>query len=615
MYIKRIQILNYGPIENLDISFDFLGQRPNPILLVGENGSGKSLLLSHLVNALTIAKENVFPDAPEVDNERAYKIRSPLYIQNNKEYYFSRVDFEQSLYVEEIHSRKTKNENTALNDENGNHDLNCARDRMAGDSSDHIYYNFDKENSALQLMVRSNCILYFPANRFEEPAWLNLDNLRSKVNYSNPKKVQDYTERNIINYAPLQANKNWLLDVIYDRSVIEAKLKFMRDDSSHLVNQDNVRVTPFLSHEGGATQLLENAALIARKVLGNDNLSFGLGLRNNRNISLKENENILVPNLFQLSTGQTSILNLFLSIMRDFDLCGETYKELASIRGLAIIDEVDTHLHAVHQFEILPKLIGMFPNVQFIFTTHSPLFVMGMERTFGENGVSIYQLPNGSKIHPETFSEFKNAYEIFKSTTAFEESVRTAIISSNKPLIVFEGDTDVDYATAAANALGETDLLENVEFHSGNGHGTMNNYWKNLDQSFAHKNLNKLVFVYDCDISKPEKNKPEKNIGNRYYRFSVPVCCNNPIEKGIENLFSKETLQRAMNENKAFINIADKHNKLEEGQSISVPEKWEISTSQKRNLCTWLCNNGTDSDFKNFIIVFDKIKRFLTEGS
>ena len=34
------------------------------------------------------------------------------------------------------------------------------------------------------------------------------------------------------------------------------------------------------------------------------------------------------------------------------------------------VDEIATlHLHAVHQHEILPGLIKMFPNVQFIVTT------------------------------------------------------------------------------------------------------------------------------------------------------------------------------------------------------------------------------------------------------
>ena len=42
MYVKKVQITNYGPIEALDIVFPFDGDNPNPIVLVGVNGSGKS---------------------------------------------------------------------------------------------------------------------------------------------------------------------------------------------------------------------------------------------------------------------------------------------------------------------------------------------------------------------------------------------------------------------------------------------------------------------------------------------------------------------------------------------------------------------------------------------
>ena len=61
-----------------------------------------------------------------------------------------------------------------------------------------------------------------------------------------------------------------------------------------------------------------------------------------------------------------------------------------------LIDEVDLHLHAIHQYEVLPSLIRLFPKVQFIVTTHSPLFVLGMNETVGENGFAIYRMPEGN---------------------------------------------------------------------------------------------------------------------------------------------------------------------------------------------------------------------------
>ncbi len=41
-YLTRLQLANYGPLQNLDIRFPFDGEPPKPVLLVGESGSRKS---------------------------------------------------------------------------------------------------------------------------------------------------------------------------------------------------------------------------------------------------------------------------------------------------------------------------------------------------------------------------------------------------------------------------------------------------------------------------------------------------------------------------------------------------------------------------------------------
>lgn len=42
------------------------------------------------------------------------------------------------------------------------------------------------------------------------------------------------------------------------------------------------------------------------------------------------------------------------------------------MEGIVLIDEVETHLHLELQKEILPILTSIFPNIQFIISTHSP---------------------------------------------------------------------------------------------------------------------------------------------------------------------------------------------------------------------------------------------------
>lgn len=52
-------------------------------------------------------------------------------------------------------------------------------------------------------------------------------------------------------------------------------------------------------------------------------------------------------------------------------------KDPLNAQGVVMIDEIDLHLHPKLQREILRRLSEIFPNVQFIVTTHSPNVVIG----------------------------------------------------------------------------------------------------------------------------------------------------------------------------------------------------------------------------------------------
>ena len=48
--------------------------------------------------------------------------------------------------------------------------------------------------------------------------------------------------------------------------------------------------------------------------------------------------------------------------------------------GVVLIDEFGIHLHPMHQHEVLKRLSELFPNVQFIISTHSPLLINGLKK-------------------------------------------------------------------------------------------------------------------------------------------------------------------------------------------------------------------------------------------
>src|SRR6266404_46958 len=63
MYLKECLIENVGPIDFFDFSFPFnTDGAPKPVILVGQNGSGKTILLSHVADALVEFAKVAFTD-------------------------------------------------------------------------------------------------------------------------------------------------------------------------------------------------------------------------------------------------------------------------------------------------------------------------------------------------------------------------------------------------------------------------------------------------------------------------------------------------------------------------------------------------------------------------
>ena len=63
MYLKKIAIYNIGPIDRLAVEMPFnIDGDPKPIIFVGENGSGKTILQSQIVDSFYEMGSNLFDD-------------------------------------------------------------------------------------------------------------------------------------------------------------------------------------------------------------------------------------------------------------------------------------------------------------------------------------------------------------------------------------------------------------------------------------------------------------------------------------------------------------------------------------------------------------------------
>jgi predicted ATP-binding protein involved in virulence len=603
MYIKNVILKDYGPYKNIDLNFSFDEKNnPKPMILIGKNGSGKTILLSHVVNALIAAKQMIY-DNCEVEKGKVYKYRSSNYINSDSLYSFSKVKFtESNVFVIEWQLRNTKNE---IEKTEGFTQPNKEWQKLPQDATSYFDISFTKESA--DNLIRKQCILYFPSNRFEEPGWLNIDNLVKPVKYQELKNIQGYSNRSIISISPLKECQKWLLDILLDRSIFEINLQLLP-----LANNGNsqVNLPIFEGFQGQATSIYNEIVKLLNVLFANkqEDVRLGIGNRTDRRISIVRNGRKFIPNLFQLSSGETLLFDLFLGIIRDFDLCETPFKNLSDIKGIVLVDEIDAHLHGKLQKEILPSLLKLFPKIQFILTTHSPMFLLGMEQIFGTNGYDIIEMPCASPVSLEGFSEFTDLFATISETKTYQDSVKLEIEKSQQPIVFVEGDYDIRYLTKTINLFYQDQpLLNRFRFADGDGYGNLDNIWKSMNNKVASVLTVKTLLLYDCDVQKKTESK------GKISKTIIPTEPNNPIEKGIENLLSHETIKKLENENPQFIDVTPVTEKRKRGKNIIIPEKQEINKDEKKNICDWLCQNGTENDFEGFKKVIDIIIDFLSD--
>ncbi|HDX9535743.1 TPA: AAA family ATPase [Bacillus thuringiensis] len=77
-----------------------------------------------------------------------------------------------------------------------------------------------------------------------------------------------------------------------------------------------------------------------------------------------------------LSSGYSSLLHIITElIIRMLSANAPLY----DIQGIVLIDEIDVHLHISLQKKVLKLLTDLFPNIQFIISTHSPFVINSIE--------------------------------------------------------------------------------------------------------------------------------------------------------------------------------------------------------------------------------------------
>lgn len=594
MYLKQAVIENSGPLRRIDLDLAFSSEgAPKPLVLVGANGGGKTNILSLITDALfeaaAVHYKNVLPARGagrawfRVVGGRTTTVGTPggftlfRFEHGGK----SLIYKEKAGTVNQIEARKRVPPDLAGAVEWPNEGL--VKEFPVGDD-------------VSRLIFEEGVYAYFPSSRSEIPYWLNRESL-PETEFEMFSAFANRLRKPIFVERSLDQLKQWLISVILDSRAQVAlasgpkeavKFQFTGSVSATLIS--------------GA--VLDNCNLVLRRVLDDDHVRFAwLGRKSPDKLAVVKGDKLFLPNLDALSGGQSILLGLFGTLLRYGDQLGSGIAlNLASIEGICVVDEIDSHIHVDLQHRILPALIKLFPRVQFIVSSHSPLFVLGMEKEFGSDGFQLVEMPGGHAVTAETYSEFGNAMQALTATETFNEKLFSQTAQAGLPIVFVEGETDTPYIQRAAQVLGRDEMLERCDVQwigakddSGQGFHTGK---AALDHTLAVLRANPklsnrpILLLYDNDANKADADHGIVSV------TGMPTNSENTkVLAGIENLLAETCITEA--------DYEVKESQKPNGDVLT------RKTLRKAELCQRMCEHGTNDDFAAFGPALDKVEAYL----
>ncbi len=383
-------------------------------------------------------------------------------------------------------------------------------------------------------------------------------------------------------------------------------------------------------------------------------IRLGIGRRSNSGsrVSVVSDNNgeitTVSPNLFCLSSGEKALLCCFGELLRQADKIHPNIL-LENVQGIVIIDEIDKHLHIKLQKEILPKLLNLFPNVQFIVSSHSPFLNMGLADASMERS-QIIDLDNGGIVCTPTNNDlYQEVYELMiDENNRFANQLKDLekeLLDVQKPIIITEGKTDIKHILKAKEKLGLDDIDFGVIDEAKQPEGDAN-LESLLVQLGKVARPNKIIGVFDRDndsiIKKVEVAEQKiRDFGNNVYAFCIPIPesrynqgqkkisieylysddeIKTTLENGCRLFFGTEFTKHSMRHNSENLTLALPKGKGEDkvienngGQAV-YDEDDNNRLAKKDDFAEAIKNEKiviNDESWRNFTPIFDTIRGII----
>lgn len=334
MRIDSLEIQNYRGVERMDVKF-----HPRLCVFAGINGSGKSSILDCLSTMLSqcraLTTDSIQIETHHIRNSANSFSGRLACIQSSGWYILSELTYSQDSIV----SKYYENRSGRFGDVIEERPLLAKRDAIANSSD---------------LTESFPVVVYYPTNRAILDVPERIRGFRPAANQLDALEGALWSNLDFRSFiARFRESESTIAESSYTQSLL--------DEISE--QQD----TLYKHRKWHKKQVSSIRKAIETIVPQFSNLHVE---QRPFRVTIEKNSRKL--DILQLSDGEKCLVALLGDLAQRLAIANPSMEDPLEGEGIVLIDEIDLHLHPTWQRMIIPKLLNVFPNCQFIISTHSP---------------------------------------------------------------------------------------------------------------------------------------------------------------------------------------------------------------------------------------------------
>ena len=375
------------------------------------------------------------------------------------------------------------------------------------------------------------------------------------------------------------------------QELVEAEKQYHIDKLWNRIHADGNSIDSFVAAEENRPSILFN------EILSDPNHSLnGYTLNVNDASPEKTKEGIKVRTSFYLKNSKTHVAFENLSsgektLMALALLVYKARKDKITPRVL-LLDEIDASLHPSMIKNLLETIQRLFVDkhkMKVILATHSPTTVA----LSPEESIFVIKNNNGQQTEILPQSKGTAIDALSDGFITLNKGLELLDQVAQQELNIFTEGHNTEYIRRAIELL-DSKLLTKVQIIGSIEDRSSKTQLPVLYDFFLRlDHLNKVLFVYDCDV----KGKREEQNDTFYYVFPKNNS-NTKIEDGIENMFPEAL-------------ILDEHYDEEE-KTHKTGTRTKSTIPNKAKIREHILKKASKEDFKNFSGLIDRIKSILS---